>query len=178
MIQNSQKYKSILKIILIALTLIPCMIFLSACGGEEKKSSTDNTNQNTNQAIIYNTKDMSDEQILSYFSDKVLQDIKNDTYNRTIIVYNVGSDIDESVEIKWTLSLDGNPIITDETSSNYVDEDKPESETRNVSVVIGWAEEDLDKVWDFEIYYMDNDSKVVLSQFEINVTSEDFVKVQ
>ena len=37
MIQNSQKYKKKKKIILIALTLIPCMIFLSACGGEEKK---------------------------------------------------------------------------------------------------------------------------------------------
>ncbi len=132
-------------------------------------------------AQVFNTKDMTDEQILAYFSDQVLQDVKNDTLNRSIVV--LDSDILDTLpvdtQIQWSL-IDAQGTVYGPNLGNisiYEDEDAPNSENRLFRMMIGWAEADFDQEWTYEIYYTNADSeKVMLSIGTITPTAADFVK--
>ena len=140
-------------------------ILLFGCGGDSNFS-------------VYNTKDMTDEESTSYFSESVLQDVKDDVRNRTIVIYEIEDDVAEDVELQWSLSDENGEVLNSAAETGiYVDEDAPESETRIVKIMIGWDEADLDKEWSVSIYYFDADeAKVELGTVSFDVNSADYVK--
>ncbi len=162
---KNQKLKTALVIMLAVILMVPVMFLMTACG-------------QSNKVTIYNTKDMTDEQILEYFSESVLSDVKSDVRNRTIVIYEVGDDVAEGVEVKWNLKNEaGDIILTDEDLEGvYVDEDAPQIDTRIEKVMISWDEADLDQTWSIVFYYQDNAEDIQLAEATIDVTTAEFVK--
>ncbi len=131
----------------------------------------------TSKLTLYNTKNMTDEQITSYFSQSVLEDVKADSRHRTIIIYDIDDSLVDKTEIKWILKDNQDFELTSDAETGiYVDKDAPNQENKIVKIMIGWAEEDLDKDWSVEIYYMNGAEKVELAKTTFKVSKADYVK--
>lgn len=165
---KTKNFKKGLMFVLAMLLILPLAFVLIGCGGETK------TNIN-----VYNTKDMTDSQILGYFSEGVLNDVKSDVRNRSIVIYNIDENVSEETTLKWELiNQEGKVAIdSDAETGIFVDENAPETQTRIVKIMIGWAEEDIDQTWTVKIYYLDNaEERVDLATCTINVSAQDYVK--
>ncbi len=162
--------KNIARYLLVAIMLVVCVLSLTACGEASAKKS-----------VVYNTKDMTDEQITKYFSEKVLQDVKNDARNRSIIIYEL-DEKEQELTMKWALINEAGKTIIDSDAETgiYVDSNAPETEIPIVKIMIGWDESDLNQEWTVEIYYETTNGsetvKNVVDKVVINVSSENFVK--
>ena len=148
--------------ILLAIFLIGIISLMLGCNDEN----------NTQRLFVYNTKNMTDEQITTYFSQSVLQDVKADNRNRTIIIYKIDESIPEQAEIKYKL-YQGEQVY--DNLNQYVDEDAPDVE-RTFKIMIGWDEVDLNKTWTVEIYYMNGEQRVELARTNIFVDEQEFTK--
>ncbi len=148
--------------ILLAIFLIGIISLMLGCNDEN----------NTQRLFVYNTKNMTDEQITTYFSQSVLQDVKADNRNRTIIIYKIDESIPEQAEIKYKL-YQGEQVY--DNLNQYVDEDAPDVE-RTFKIMIGWDEVDLNKTWTVEIYYMNGEQRVELASTNIFVDAQEFTK--
>lgn len=148
--------------ILLAIFLIGIISLMLGCNDEN----------NTQRLFVYNTKNMTDEQITTYFSQSVLQDVKADNRNRTIIIYKIDESIPEQAEIKYKL-YQGEQVY--DNLNQYVDEDAPDVE-RTFKIMIGWDEVDLNKTWTVEIYYMNGEQRVEIASTNIFVDAQEFTK--
>lgn len=164
---KNKSNSNLLKIIAFTVLFVSCIMFLVACGKTPK-----------HEAKVYNTKNMSDTEIVTYFSDKVLQDVKNDSRHRSIVVMDIDDSISKDTTIKWNLILNNEVILNDLSANIYVDEDKPENNVRRTVIMIGWDEADLDKTWTVEIYYMNGTEKVVLDDVSFLVSSSEYTKAE
>ncbi len=168
--QNLINLKKVARCLLIGIMLIVCVFSLTACGEASTKKS-----------VVYNTKDMTDEQITKYFSEKVLQDVKNDVRNRSIIIYEL-DEKEQELAMKWALiNEEGKTIIdSDAQTGIYVDTNAPETEIPIIKIMIGWDESDLNQEWTVEIYYETTEGtetvKNIVDKVVIDVSSENFVK--
>ena len=149
--------------VLAMLLILPLAFVLIGCGGETKSNIN-----------VYNTKDMTDAEILEYFSDSVLNDVKTDVRNRSIVVYNVDENVSDETNFKWELiNQEGQVAINSDAETGiYVDKDAPETETKIVKIMIGWEEQDIDQTWTVNIYYLNNaEERVDLATCTINAPS-------
>ena len=168
---NNVKTKNLKKglmFVLAMLLILPLAFVLIGCGGETKSNIN-----------VYNTKDMTDAEILEYFSDSVLNDVKTDVRNRSIVVYNVDENLSDETNFKWELiNQEGQVAINSDAETGiYVDKDAPETETKIVKIMIGWEEQDIDQTWTVNIYYLNNaEERVDLATCTINVSAQDYVK--
>ena len=164
---TTKKHSKIISV-LVSLFLLVTIFMMVGCDG---KSTT------PSKFTVYNTKNMTDSQITSYFSEKVLQDVKADTRNRTIVIYKVDDSISSDVDIMWSLSNESGEVLNSNAETGiYVDSDAPESEIRIVKIMIGWDETDLDKEWTVNIYYLDEEAKINLGAVSFEVTSSEYIK--
>ena len=168
--QNLINLKKVTRCLLIGIMLIVCVFSLTACGEASTKKS-----------FVYNTKDMTDEQITKYFSEKVLQDVKNDVRNRSVIIYEL-DEKEQELAMKWALiNEEGKTIIdSDAQTGIYVDTNAPKTEIPIIKIMIGWDESDLNQEWTVEIYYETTEEtetvKNIVDKVVIDVSSENFVK--
>lgn len=86
---KTKNWKKGIMFVLAMLLILPLAFVLIGCGGETKSNIN-----------VYNTKDMTDAEILEYFSDSVLNDVKTDVRNRSIVVYNVDENVSDETNFK------------------------------------------------------------------------------
>ena len=163
---------------LLAMIALACVV-LAGCGDSQEGAQTTVETPETPVAsvfTVYNTKDMQDSEILNLFSEHVLEDVKNDERNRTIVVYELGDDVREDAEISWVLSNEEGWSSAESDLDIYVDEDAPDSGNRMVKIMIGWDASYLDKTWIVTIYDTINEEATELGKVEFKVTSADYIK--
>lgn len=127
---------------------------------------------------VYNTKYMSDQEILQYFPQESLDSAKQSNLYSSVFMFEVDDTIPEE-NIYWdVVNQQGQVIITSYTETATLPDDLNPEETKKVAcLMIIWESTDLGQSFTANLYYLNSDqNRVNLATGNIDVTAKDFMK--